>query len=599
MQNYTHRDLREKYLSYFKKLEHSLIPSAPLVLSNDVTTLFTSSGMQPLIPYLLGQKHPMGVRLVDIQPCIRAQDIEEIGDNRHTTFFEMIGNWSLGDYFKNEQLHWLWEFLTVELNIPKEKLYVSYFSGDNLIKKDIESYNLWKKIGVEDDHIFSYDSSKNWWSRSGPPEAMPVGEIGGTDCEVFYDYGTPHDLKFGKECHPNCDCGRFMEIGNNVFLEYQKQSDGSLSTLLNKNVDFGGGLERLLAAVNDLPDVYLTDLFWPMIEEMEKFSAEITYEKNQVQIRVIVDHLRGACQLISCGVYPSNKQQGYVLRRLIRRAVLSARQISKQLDLVLLFSMVIKTNTKILENIYSFDYDQIILTISDEINKFIKIINNGEKILAKYGQKISGKEAFDLYQSEGLPLEVITQIASLLSKEVDVVDFELHKSNHVIASKSGSSSVFKGGLADSSEQVVKYHTTTHLLHQALTDVLGSSVRQEGSNISALRLRFDFFCDRKPMSEDLNEVLKIINEKIKSNLSVERIDLPKDDAISAGAKAFFKEKYPEMVSVYIIGANAASWQNAYSKELCGGPHVSTTNEIGHIKLDKLEKIGSNIYRIYLK
>ncbi|KKW09900.1 MAG: Alanine-tRNA ligase [Microgenomates group bacterium GW2011_GWC1_49_7] len=320
-------DVRRKYIEFFKARGHVEIPSAPLVPENDPTTLFTSSGMQPLIPYLLGQKHPSGKRLVDSQKSFRAGDIDEVGDNRHTTFFEMLGNWSLGDYFKKEQLLWIWEFLTKELSLPQEKLFVSVFEGNKEVPRDEESVGIWKSLGIPEERIFFYGVDKNWWSRSGEPANMPPGEPGGPDSEVFYDFGTPHDPKFGKECHPNCDCGRFMEIANSVFMQYQKLEDGSLKELAQKNVDFGGGLERMAAATNNNPDVFTTDLFSPIIEHIVSVSQK-DYVGNEVPMQIIADHIKGAVMMIDGGVLPSNKTQGYILRRIIRRALLHGRKLN-------------------------------------------------------------------------------------------------------------------------------------------------------------------------------------------------------------------------------------------------------------------------------
>src|SRR3989339_2124592 len=325
----TSNQIREKYLNFFEKRGHVIIPPAPLVLENDPTTLFTSSGMQPIVPYLMGEKHPMGKRLVDYQPSIRTVDIDEVGDNRHLTYFEMLGNWSLGDYFKKEQLSWIWEFLTKELELPKEKLYVSFFEGSLEVPEDTESFNIWKSLGLSDDHIFSYGVDKNWWSRSGTPNQMPEGEIGGPDSEIFFEFDSiKHDKKFGEKCHPNCDCGRFLEIGNSVFMQYKKNGDGTFSDLPAMNVDFGGGLERILAAANDDPDVFKTDAFLRIILEIEKLSGSTYENRNASKIRIIADHLKGATFLIAGGVMPSNKEHGYVLRRLLRRSAIKMYELT-------------------------------------------------------------------------------------------------------------------------------------------------------------------------------------------------------------------------------------------------------------------------------
>lgn len=556
----TSDEVREKYLSFFEKRGHKRISPAPLVLENDPTTLFTSSGMQPLVPYLMGETHPEGKRLVDSQPAIRLQDIEEVGDNRHTTYFEMLGNWSLGDYFKKEQLSWIWEFLTKELNLPKEKLYVSVFAGDKEVPKDTESFEIWKSLGLSDDHIFYYDSTKNWWSRSGTPEQMPEGEIGGPDSEIFFEFTqVEHNKKFGKVCHPNCDCGRFLEIGNSVFMQYKKEK-GKLVELPQKSVDFGGGLERFVAVVNNDPDVFKIDLFYPTIKKLEKLSGK-KYGEDEEIFRIVVDHLRASEALIENRVTPSNKQHGYVLRRLIRRMAVKFDEVK---DL---------TKNKI---------------ILEELEKFEKTLKKGLKQVEKI-KKIDGKLAFDLYQNFGFPLELTAEIFESKGQKIDLDEFKSEFEKHKSLSRSASAGSFKGGLADSSEQTMKLHTVTHLLHASLRKVLGESVSQKGSNITAERLRFDFSHPQKLTEKELKNVEDLINEQIQKKLPVTYSEVSFKTAKKLGALAFFAGKYEEKVKVYKIGE--------FSMEVCGGPHVKNTSSLGRVKIIKQDKIGSGLIRIY--
>ncbi len=591
-------EIRQKYLDYFAKKGHKIIPPAPLVLENDPTTLFTSSGMQPLVPYLLGQTHPEGKRLVDSQPSFRSQDIEEVGDNRHTTFFEMLGNWSLGDYFKKDQLRYFFEFLTNELNIDASKLYVTVFSGDPTTKvaKDTDSIEIWKalfkeknidatevdlvteengyEMGMQSGRIFSYGVKKNWWSRSGTPDKMPVGEPGGPDSEVFYDFGLPHDNKYGKECHPNCDCGRFLEIGNSVFMQYQKQADGSLKELVQQNVDFGGGLERISAAVNHDPDVFTTTLFDQIIN-----SLGIEYSSNNKNaMRVIADHIKASTFLIKDGVLPGNKGQGYFLRRLLRRAAVKTKQLQGK-NLVNVVDAVFSTYPGYLAS------SNLILiknVVSEELIKFDKTLEEGLK-------KIGEVSAFDLYQSYGFPLEIIEELYIQRGLQLDKAEFEKLKHAHQDQSRTASKGMFKGGLQDTSETTTKYHTATHLLHASLRKILGTHVSQKGSNITGERLRFDFSHPSKLSDEEIKKIEEMVNEKIAENIKVTHEEMDKQKALDEGALAFFPEKYPAVTNVYSIGD--------FSKELCGGPHVSSTGAIGRVKIIKEESVGSGVRRIY--
>lgn len=617
----TSKDIRDKYIKFFVERGHKQVAPAKLVPENDPTTLFTSSGMQPLVSYLLGQPHPEGKRLVNSQPSFRAEDIEEVGDNRHTTFFEMLGNWSLGDYFKKEQLSWFWEFLTKELNLPKEKLYVSVFEGDGGVPKDVESYKIWKSLGVDEEHIYFYGVDKNWWSRSGPPDKMPEGEIGGPDSEVFYNFGTPHDEKYVKECHPNCNCGRFLEIGNSVFIQYQKQKDGSLKELPQKNVDFGGGLERITAATLDNPDIFRTDFFAAAIASLEairKGNAS-DYKTNPKPYRIIVEHLRATIFMVADRVRPSNKEQGYVLRRLIRRAMLQARELGMEQDEWLsnifadLAVSYIKTypyidkDVPLINEVITQEVDKFRKTIKAGLKEFEKFITFGE-VRKKETQKkmLSPRDIFRLYETFGFPYELSKEEGEKRGIEIpSEEEFEIEAEQHRELSRTSSAGMFKGGLADHSEIVIKYHTATHLLQQALRDVLGPQVFQKGSNITSERLRFDFSYDKKMTPEEIKKVEEIINKRIEEDLKVDHMIVSLDKAKEMNAIGLFDEKYADKVSIYGVGlgygidAQAKDQRDRggyYSLEFCGGPHVEHTGVIGKIKITKEEAISLGIRRI---
>lgn len=602
----THAKLRKIIRTFWESKQHKEIPSIPLVPRDDPTTLFTSSGMQQLVPYLLGKEHPLGTRIYNIQRCFRAQDIEEVGDNRHTTSFEMIGNWSLGDYFKKEQLAWCFELFVNYMNLDPKKLFVTVFKGEGSIPRDDESIAIWKTVyktyGIDAQiktHIFPYGSDKNWWSRAGSPETMPAGEPGGPDSEIFFQFDISHDPKYGRFCHPNCQCGKFMEIGNSVFMEFQKQKDGSFSPLPKKNVDFGGGLERTLAAIANNPDIFATNLYAHSIETIEKVSGALyTRPETQSAIRVISDHMKASVFLIMDGVIPSNKEQGYVLRRLLRRSAVKMRALQGKLPLPSVFKTIAESILTTYEGVYfNVIKDSAIVNpiIEDEIARFGKSIEKGLKEIQKL-ENVDGKVAFDLYQTFGFPLEITEELLSEKGMHINRSQFRREFEKHQTLSRASASFKFKGGLADTGEQSVKYHTATHLIHQALYDVFGQAVTQQGSNITGERLRFDFSSSRKPMQEEINKVQDIVNKLIKNNLMVWEKNMPKDQAIAIGAKAFFREKYPDTVKVYSIGADE---QTVYSRELCGGPHVKNTGEIKQITIYKFEKIGSNLYRIYAK
>lgn len=618
------KEIRQKYLKFYEERGHTIIPSARLVPENDPTTLFTGSGMQPLVPYLLGQPHPAGKRLVDSQKSFRSADIEDIGDNRHTTFFEMLGNWSLGDYFKKEQIPWVFEFLTSEIGIDPQKLYVTAFIGDELngIPQDIEAAALWKelfakkdidaktveigseenggKVGMQDGRIFYYDAKKNWWSRSGVPANMPAGEPGGPDSEIFYDFGTPHDTKFGEHCHPNCDCGRFLEIGNSVFMEYKKNEDGTFSKLPQSNVDFGGGFERVTAASIGTPDVFQIDIFKGIIETLEKLSGKSYSDPAYTAaFRIIADHTRASIFLIGDGVNPSNTDQGYFVRRLIRRAVRYWDKLGiKESGLATLVAPILAFYEEAYPDTFA-KKTEIESEIAKEEEKFRKTLANGLKVFEKIAESftssgtIPGIEAFNLLQSYGFPLEITVELAKERGLNVDTETFKAELKKHQDLSRAGAEQKFKGGLGDTSEMSVKYHTATHLLHKALRDVLGDTVQQKGSNITPERLRFDFTHPQKMTDEEKKKVEDIVNEQIVKALPVTRVELPKEEALKTGALHFFGDKYGDIVSVYYIGDSIDS---AFSKEFCGGPHVTNTSELGHFKIAKEEAVSAGVRRI---
>jgi len=577
----TAQEIRKKYLEYFKDREHKVIPRASLVPQDDPTTLFTGSGMQPLVPYLLGEKHPAGKRLVDSQTCFRAEDMDEVGDNRHTTFFEMLGNWSLGDYYKEDQLVWFWEFLTKEIKLDPQKLYVTCFAGDEAtgVPKDTESAEIWQKLGVPKDRIRFYGADKNWWSREGPLGNMREGEPGGPDSEVFYDFGTPHDEKWGSHCHPNCDCGRFLEIGNSVFMTYKKTAKG-FEPLPKPNVDFGGGLERIAAASINSPDVFQISLLKPIISGLETLSSK-DYGQHQMAMRVIADHMRAAVWLGVDGVVPSNKAQGYVLRRLLRRAIRYAFELGIEQHLC-------EEVTPIIISLYEADFPEvkdrkkgIVHSFIKEENIFRQTLRAGVREFAKMSQKkqrLSGEDIFMLYDTYGFPAELSVEEAYLQKIKADPnwrSDFDKNMEEQKKRSQTASAGMFKGGLADHSEAVVKLHTTTHLMYQALKEVLGDHVVQRGSNITGERTRFDFSHPEKVTPDQIKKVEDVVNKKIKEDLPVTWKEEKTVEAFKKGASGAFGDKYGDKVKVYTIGDPA----KPFSREICGGPHVEHTGVIG--------------------
>ncbi len=639
-------EIREKYLKFMEANGHAVIPSAALVPENDPTTLFTGSGMQPLIPYLMGEKHPMGVRLTDSQKCFRANDIEEVGDNRHTTFFEMLGNWSLGDYFKKEQLRWFFTYLVDEVGLDPARIYVTVFAGDETlgIPRDDEAVAIWKElfaergieakdvfIGSEEDgyevgmqggRIFYYDAAKNWWSRSGKPSNMPAGEIGGPDSEVFYDFGPEHATHpvFGKQAaHPNSDSGQFLEIGNSVFIEYIKQEDGSFTKLPQRNVDFGGGLERIAAAKVGDPDVFKVDLLWNVVDQIQTLSGK-TYEDNLVAFRIITDHIRGAVFMIGDGVYPSNDQQGYFVRRLLRRAVRFADQLAIPAGkFAELAESTIATYQAHYPNLAT-QKSQIIEAIAREEEQFRKTLEAGLKQFNKItlqvhvvskemdGKKVIDKSvapttvkaigaqnAFDLYTTYGFPIELTEEIAAEKGLTVERAGFEKLMEEHRDKSRAGAEQKFKGGLADSSEQVVQYHTATHLMLAGLRQILGTHVHQAGSNITGERLRYDITHPEKVSDETLRAVEVFVNNAIKQGGEVSITMMKKSDAENDPTiEASFWDRYPEEVKVYTMTTTDGT---VVSKELCGGPHVARLEDVkGTFKITKEESSAAGIRRI---
>lgn len=624
----TSNEIRSKYLKFFADRGHAVIPSASLVPENDPTTLFTGSGMQPLLPYLLGQPHPKGKRVADSQKSFRAADIEEVGDNRHTTFFEMLGNWSLGDYFKQEQLPWFYEFLTKEVGLDPKKLYVTVFDGapEIGIARDEESIQIWQKlfadagidnkfvaigseangyeVGMQGGRIFSYDAKKNWWSRAGVPANMPEGEPGGPDSEVFYDFGTPHDTKWGKECHPNCDCDRFMEIGNSVFMQFIKK-DGKFPELPQKNVDFGGGLERITAAANGDPDVFTIDTLGAIVAQLEKESGT-KYADDKAAFRVVADHMRGTVFMLTDGVLPSNTDRGYFLRRLIRRA-------TRYADVIKYPAGKLSELARVIASSYGDHYPEVVehlsateKAIADEESKFRETLSRGMKEFEKLhkGDEISGKDAYILFTTHGFPLELTQELAKERGASVDLDAFKKEMDAHRDLSRAGAEQKFKGGLADQSEATVRLHTTHHLLLKALQMVLGKHVKQRGSNITGERLRIDFSHTAKMTDEEKKKVEDIVNEKIKEHLPMIRSTMPKEEAEKLNAQHEFGAKYPDVVSVYSLGPVGATQENpqfdkSFSIEFCGGPHVTNTEDIekgGTFKIQKEEAVAAGIRRI---
>lgn len=621
----TAQDIRKAYLEFFKDRGHKVIPRAQLVPYNDPTTLFTNSGMQPLVPYLLGEPHQDGTRLVDSQTCLRAQDIDEVGNNRHTTFFEMLGNWSLGDYFKAEQLPWFWEFITQVVGLDPKRIYVTCCSGfpQYDVPKDTESAKIWTtlfeakgidakqveigseangyKVGDQGGRIFFYDE-KNWWSRNGPPKDVKVGEPCGPDSEMFYLFpDVQHDPKWGEKCHVNCDCGRYIEVGNSVFMEYLR-TDKGFEKLPKQNVDYGGGLERIAAAALDSPDVFKISLLWPIIEVLEQLSGK-SYDSHTNAMRVIADHLRGATFLAVDGVKPSNKEQGYVMRRLLRRAIRFAFDLGVEQNFL-------EDIVPVIADIYHDDFPEVASRRQEVIDILIKeekafrqTLRKGLRELERLAsQGLSGAEIFMLYDTYGFPVELSTEEAfrqdiKLSNNWRD--EFEGKMKEQRQRSQTAAKGTFKGGLGGQTMQHKKYHTATHLMYQALRDVLGDHVIQNGSNITEERLRFDFSHPEKVTPEQIKQVEDIVNEQIQKDLKVSWAEYPTKVAREEkGALGQFGDRYGETVKVYKMIADGAD--KPFSFEICGGPHVDHTLQLAEggkkFKIIKEEASSAGIRRI---
>lgn len=574
-------EIRNKYLEFFESHGHKVIPSAPLIPENDPSVLFTTAGMQPLVPYLLGEKHPEGNRLTDYQKCVRTVDIDEVGDNRHLTYFEMLGNWSLGDYFKEESIKMSFEFLTKELGIPVEKLSVTVFAGDEDAPRDEESARIWKETGMPEDHIYYFGKDDNWWI---------AGEVGpcGPDTEMFYDTGK---APCSENCNPSCGCGKYVEIWNNVFMEYYKNKDG-YTKLKQRNVDTGLGLERMNMLLQGKETPYDTEIFKPIMDKL----LELAKVDDITSRRIVAEHMRSSIMIISDGGRPSNVDRGYVLRRLIRRMTRHLNKLQINLDEL---SNLIELNIENLKEMYPElvkNKETIKQVIVEEKDKFIKTLEHGErefgkaitKIKNEGLQKIDGQTVFKLYDTYGFPPEVTGDLAKEQGIELDMEEFKKLYKEHQEKSRMGSEQKFKGGLAGESPETIAYHTATHLLNAALKVVISKDVHQKGSNITPERMRFDFSCDHKLTDEEKKKVEDLVNTWISEAIPVTVKEMKKEDAIKSGAECMFIEKYPDIVTVYSIGD--------VSKELCGGPHVKNTSELGKFVIKKEEASSAGVRRI---
>jgi len=618
------QEIRNAYLQFFAERGHAIIPRAKLIPYNDPTTLFTGSGMQPLLPYLLGETHPAGVRLVDSQTALRAQDIEDVGDNRHTTFFEMLGNWSMGDYFKEQQIRWFFEFLTDKVGLDPNKIYVTAFIGDKVhgIPRDDEAASIWQKVfeekGIEakivevgsqkdgdkrgikpGERIFFYDDGENWWSRGGGLDKTPIGDPCGPDSEVFYDFGPENHAEGYGLAHPASDSGQFMEIGNQVFMQYRRNEDGSFSPLAKQNVDFGGGLERIAAAQINSPDVFKISLLWPIVESLQKLSGK-KYESHTESMRVIADHLRAATFLAVDGVKPANKEQGYVMRRLLRRAIRFAFDLGIEQNF---FEEVVP----VIANMYVDDYpevkeqrEEVIATLVKEEKVFRQTLRKGLNELKKYAHDgLNGEGLFKLYDTYGFPVELSTEEAfkqEIILSENWREEFDAKMLEQRQRSQTAAKGTFKGGLGGQTEIHKKYHTATHLMYAALKQVLGDHVTQHGSNITEERLRFDFNNPEKMTPEQISEVEQIVNDKINADLPISFHEYPTAEAFKLGAIGAFGDKYGDVVKVYQMGEG----DDRFSFEICGGPHMDHTGQLADggktFKILKEESSSSGIRRI---
>jgi len=620
------QEIRARYLDFFNAKQHAIISRAKLTPDNDPTTLFTGSGMQSLLPYLLGESHPNGVRLTNSQTCFRAQDIDDIGDNRHTTFFEMLGNWSLGDYFKEQQIRWFFEFLTEEVGLDPNRIYVTAFIGDPKynIPRDDEAANIWQKVfkekGIEakiveigsqadgdkrgvnpGERIFFYDDKENWWSRNGGIATTPIGDPCGPDSEVFYDFGEQNHAEGFGLAHPATDSGRFVEIGNQVFMQYRRQEDGSFETLAKQNVDFGGGLERIAAAAIDSPDIFKISILWPIIEKLQNLSGK-NYESYTQSMRVIADHLRAATFLAVDGVRPSNKEQGYVMRRLLRRAIRFAFDLGIEQNFL-------QEIVPVVADLYVEDYpevkaarDEVIAVLTKEEKIFRQTLTKGLKELGKFvSNGLTGDELFTLYDTYGFPVELSTEEAfkqGINLSENWRVEFDAKMAEQRLRSQTAAKGTFKGGLSGTDEINTKYHTAAHLMGEALRIVLGESVAQKGCNINEERIRFDFSWPEKVTPEQISQIENIVNEQIAADLKVSFAEYPIDEARAMGAHGEFGNKYGDKVKVYKMIADNA--EKPFSLEICGGPHVDHALQLAEngkkFKIIKEESSSAGVRRI---
>lgn len=582
----TANELRQKYIRFFEERGHKAVASASLFPENDPSVLFTTAGMHPLIPYLLGEKHPLGRRLVDVQKCIRTDDINEVGDSHHLTFFEMLGNWSFGDYFKAESISMSYDFLTSELKIPIKKLAVTVFEGDENVARDNESYNLWKQKGLDESQIYYYGRKENWWG--------PAGQTGpcGPDTEIFHDTGKP---KCSGKCGPACKCGKFIEIWNNVFMEYNKNPDGTYSILQQKNVDTGMGLERILSILNGVSSVYETELFLPIFEKIEELSCVNITDNNIKSFRIISDHIRAATFILGDpkALTPSNTEQGYILRRLIRRAIRHCKKLSNHDVIYGLSDKIISMYGDVYPEL-SRNREFILTELFKESKLFERTLDSGLKKAEKYfsvlpiGSALCGELAFRLYDTFGFPIEFTQELALEKGISVDMDGFYAKFKEHQEKSRLGAELKFKGGMADNSEKTTMLHTATHLLNGALRTVLGNDIYQKGCNITSERLRFDFSFNRKLTEEELNRASSIVNEAIRNEIDIICEEMTVEAAKASGAVGVFENKYTQMVKVYTI--------DGFSKEICGGPHVSNTRSLGVFKITKEESVSSGVRRI---
>ena len=615
MQPLTAKQLIEKYLNFFKEHGHAIIPGAPLVPQDDPSTLFISAGMHPLVPYLLGEPHPLGKRLADVQKCLRTGDIENVGDTTHHTFLLMLGNWSLGDYFKKESIAYSYEFLTEVLKIDPQLISVTVFDGDETVPFDKESQEAWLEVGIPKERIYALGKEHNWW------DAGNVGP-GGPDTEIFIDTGKK---PCSNECKPGCNCGKYLEIWNNVFIEFNRKEDGTYEPLKQKNVDTGMGLARTTAVLQGHFDDYQTELFMPIIKKIEAlaglsyssieikgqiekaFSTEgsrlASARSNNIKVtrsmRIVADHVRAAIFVASEGITPSKTDQGYVLRRLVRRAIRTGKNIGLETNFTKELGIVIINTYNDLYPELKEKADFILQTLDEEEKTFRRTLSKGlrqvEKLTAnKESKTIAGEEAFDLYQSYGFPIELTQEVAKEKGFNVDTESFAGEFEKHKELSRTAAAGHFKGGLAEQSIETTKLHTATHLLNQALREILGEqSIAQRGSNITPERLRFDFAFERKLTDEEVKKVENLVNEKIAANLTVKCMEMTPKEAKEKGAQAQFGHKYGEVVKVYLVGNKA---EKPFSMEVCGGPHVNSTGELGRFRISKQESVGKGTRRI---